>query len=186
MSAPAPTPLSPAATIAALSRILAESRVIGFDSEGQQWPSCLGFAWTELDCLVVDCLALKDRPYAGEVWGLCRAILESPTIIKHCWNAAHEVAFLRLSVGWSLANAHDAMLAWHERWPELPKGLKYAASHLTRLPCWTEGIHWGEDDEERPAASGEKLFVYNAHDCCGTLMLAKHAQLAAIINPTTK
>jgi len=174
-------PLSPAATVTELERILTSVDRVGFDSEGQQWPTCLGFATSPADCLVVDTLVIKDKPYAGEVWGLCRAILESDEIIKYVWNAPHERAFLASSVGWHLRGSHDVMMAWHEAFPELPKGLKYAASLLTRLPCWTEGVHWGDDDEERPAISGEKLFVYNANDCLATYQLAIHPQLAAIM-----
>lgn len=178
-----PAPLTPSATITVLEAILVAAQPVAFDSEGQQWPSCLGFATSAEDCLVVDTLGIKDRLYAKDVWGLCRSILESPAIVKFVWNAPHEAAFLQLSVGWTLRGVEDAMMAMHERFPELPKGLKYAASLLTRLPCWTEGIHWGEDDEERPAASGLKLWTYNAIDCLATWQLAHHPQLASIISP---
>lgn len=177
-----PTPLSPAATIAALEHILASVPAVGFDSEGQQYPTCLGFAYSSANCLVIDCLGLRSKPYAADVWQLCRAIIESPTIIKFVWNAPHERAFLASTLGWRLRRAEDAMMAMHEAFPELPKGLKYAASLLTRLPCWTEGVHWGEDDEERPAIAGEKLFVYNGFDCLATYQLAVHPQLATIMN----
>lgn len=171
-----PSLLSPAATIARLEAIYTAERPIGFDSEGHEWPTCLGFADSSSSVIVVDTLILKGHPQAAPIWQLMQAIIESDRIVKACWNASHERAFLQSSLGWTLRRYEDAMFSWHERWPELRKGLKYAASILTRFPCWTTGISW-KDDDDRPAAAGPKLWNYNAFDCAATLALYQHPQL---------
>lgn len=174
--------LSALAICERLYRLIDDGSVTGFDTEGTSWMTCCGFAthhpgeqqpWR---CLVVDTLGLRGQPHAKDVHRAIRAVLESDRVTKVCWNAAHERAFLQLCHQVTLTRYEDAMFAWHERFPELPKGLKYAASLLTRLPCWTHGISWSDDDD-RPAASGEQLWRYNAYDCVATLQLWLNPQL---------
>lgn len=168
--------LSPIEILDRLACIRERRAPVAFDVEGQQWMTCCGFATGPHDAFVVDTLGLKGQPHAGAIWEAIRTVLEDPRVRKVCWNAGHERGFLQAAHGIRMVAFEDAMLLWAERWPELPKKLKYAASILTRIPCWTEGISWREDSEV-PHAAGPLLWRYNAHDCLATLQLYQHPQL---------
>lgn len=163
--------------VARLAAIREARAPVGYDLEGNTIVGCQAFATspTSAFTIVTDALG-ADAP---AVWHAVVAVLEDPLVPKWTWNAHHELAVLRLAHGITLRNWEDGMALWFERWPELPKGLKYAASILTRQPYWAEGIEFSEDDSgaASPATRGVDFWRYNAIDAATTLELALHPQL---------
>lgn len=179
-----PPPLEASEVLARLHAIKREATHVGFDTEGFEWCTCLSFA-TPASALVIDLLGLRGTPYSKAIWEAVRAIIEDPAITKVCWNAGHERGFLQWAHSITLRNYSDPMMKWAERWPELPKRLKYAASILTRLPCWTEGISFSEESET-PKAAGALLWRYNGMDSISTIQLDQHPQLQPLTPTTTR
>src|SRR5690242_10065918 len=166
--------LPPQEIVSRLQALRASRQPLAYDVEGHEWMTCCGFGWQEgtvTRAMTIDTLGLKGTPWSKAIWESLRAILEDPSVPKYCWNAMYERAFLQWVYGIRLRGYEDPMFRWAEKWPELPKGLDYAASILTKIPCWTEGISFAKDKEQ---ATGEKLWRYNATDCAATIQLAQH------------
>lgn len=168
--------LSASAIVERLRAIRERRQPIGYDLEGAQFINCQAFATSPHDAFVIvtDALA-SDGP---AVWHEIAAVLEDPAVPKWVWNAHHELAVLKLAHGITLRGWEDGMALWFERWPDLAKGLKYAASILTRQPYWAQGISFSDDDSEGATATrGEAFWLYNATDAAVTLELSRHPQL---------
>lgn len=148
---------------------------IGYDLEGLTFVSCQAFAEspTRAFCVVTDNLG----EHSCAIWGAVTAVLEDPLVPKWVWNAHHELAVLKMAHGITLRGWEDGMALWFERFCELPKGLKYAASILTRRPCWTEGISFDDDEDGNVTGRGEAFYRYNMHDAASTLELSRHPQI---------
>lgn len=159
---------------------LRESRAtVGFDIEGgARGLQCMGFATSPSEAFVVDFLDVgSDGP---RLYKAVLGVVEDAGVRKVCWNAAYERAILRLVAGVTMRSYEDPMLAWWERYSELPQGLDFVASILTRQPYWAEGIGW-DKRTGLPKVRGERLWTYNGIDCCTTLEIWKHPLIQRVV-----
>jgi len=76
------------------------------------------------------------------------------------------------------------MLAWWERWSELPKGLDFVASILTREPYWAEGIGW-DAKTGAPKVTGPRFWTYNGLDSMLTLEIWQSPIIRAVAESRT-
>lgn len=132
---------------------------IGFDLEGQHQLSC--FSWS------VD----KDVGYALRMgdqwtWDFLEWLLNTPNP-KVMQNGFFDVAFLERKYGLKTNNYnHDAMVAHHTLYPELPKSLAFLVALYTREPYYKEdGKGWDPDK----IADWEQFLRYAARDAACTL-----------------
>lgn len=152
---------------------------VGFDIEGGlRGLQCCSFATTPNDAFVVDLMTLNGD--APETYRLLASVLEDASVPKVCWNAAYERAILQATASITMRGYEDGMLAWWERFSELPKGLDFVASLLTREPYWADGIGW-DRKTGRPRVTGEPFWTYNGIDSCVTLEIWQHATIRAVV-----
>lgn len=177
MSTAAPTLISASEICDRLHSILQARAPIGYDLEGATKVGCQAFATSPRSafCIVTDALG-SDSP---AIWRLVIQVLEDPSIPKWVWNAHHELAVLKLAHGITLRGWEDGMALWFERWPDLPKGLKYAASILTRIPFWAQGITFEDDDSAEATASASRGPDFFAYNCLAqdTLVVTKKGNI---------
>ncbi len=152
---------------------------VGFDIEGGLGGlQCCSFATSASECFVIDLMGFDvDR---AATLRLLAGVLEDASVPKVAWNAAYERAILQAVASIRLAGYEDGMLAWWERFSELPKGLDFVASLLTREPYWAEGIGW-DKKTGRPRVTGEPFWRYNGLDSCVTLEIWQHATIRAVV-----
>lgn len=163
--------------------ICARREAVGFDIEGGLGGlQCCSFAVTPHDAFVIDLMdPTLDRP---RLLRAIAAILEDPQVPKVCWNAAYERAVLQATHSITMRGYEDGMLAWWERFSELPKGLDFVASLLTREPYWAEGIGW-DKRTGAPKVTGPRFWRYNGTDSCVTLEIWQHSLVRAVAESRT-
>lgn len=120
----------------------------------------------------------RDWEYSRRVAAVA-SVLEDASIPKVLWNAMYERAIWSAVASVTLRNYHDGMLAWWERFSELPKGLDFVASILTREPVWYEGIGW-DKRTGLPKIGGAPFLIYNGLDSCVTLEIWEHPLIRAV------
>jgi DNA polymerase-1 len=87
------------------------------------------------------------------------AIFTNPSIPKVAQNAPFDIGFLAKQFGIIVKSLlMDTMVAWHTLYSELPKGLDFLASILTRIPYYSD--HDNADDIQE--------WTYNCWDACAT------------------
>lgn len=159
--------------------IRAAHRPVAHDIEGGLGGlQCCSFATSPHDAFVVD-LMERDWEYSRRVAAVA-SVLEDPTVPKVLWNAMYERAIWQAVASVTLRNYHDGMLAWWERFSELPKGLDFVASILTREPVWYEGIGW-DKRTGLPKITGPPFWLYNGIDSCVTLEIWEHSLIRAVV-----
>lgn len=159
------------------SAIRERQQPVGFDIEGGLGGLQLAsFAMSPSEAFVLD--FMSGGADAPRLYRAMAGVLEDPGVPKVCWNASYERAILEAVCSITLTNYEDGMLAWWERFSELPKGLDYVASVLTREPYWAEGIGW-DARTGRPKVTGAPFYTYNGIDSCVTLEIWEHAIVRA-------
>lgn len=143
---------------------------------------CLSFAESPNRAFVVDCME-RDFDYTRKMAAVI-GVLEDPHVPKVLWNAMYERAVWSAVASVTLRNYEDGMLAWWERFSELPKGLDFVASILTREPYWAEGIGW-DKRTGAPKITGAPFYLYNGIDSCVTLEIWQHPILRAVTESRT-
>lgn len=152
---------------------------VGFDIEGGLGGlQCCSFATTPLDCFVID--LMDPTLERARIYHAIAGVLEDPLVPKVAWNAAYERAILQATSSITLKGYEDGMLAWWERFSELPKGLDFVASLLTREPYWAEGIGW-DRKTGAPKVTGPRFWRYNGIDSCVTLEIWQHAIIRNVV-----
>ena len=171
--------LSLAEIEARITAIRAAKSAVGFDIEGGlKGLQCCSFATSPADAFVVDLMSPGgDGP---ALYRLLTSVLEDPLVPKVCWNAAYERAILEAVASIRLQAYEDGMLAWWERFSELPKGLDFVASLLTREPYWAEGIGW-DRHTGAPKVTGIPFWRYNMLDSMTTLEIWQHPTIRAVV-----
>lgn len=156
---------------------------VGFDIEGGLGGlQCCSFATSPSEAFVIDLMGeCFERP---RLMRAIASVLEDPEIPKVLWNAAYERAILHATASITLCGYEDGMLAWWERFSELPKGLDFVASILTREPYWAEGIGW-DKRTGLPKVTGPRFLTYNGLDSCITLEIWQHPLIRAVTETRT-
>lgn len=156
---------------------------VGFDIEGGLGGlQCASFATSPASAFVVDLMdPTLDRP---RLLTAIFSVLEDASVPKVCWNAAYERAILQATHSVTMRNYEDGMLAWWERFSELPKGLDFVASILTREPYWAEGIGW-DKRTGLPKVTGPRFWLYNGRDSCTTIEIWQHPIIKAVVESRT-
>ena len=143
---------------------------------------CASFATSPSRAIVVDLMgAYLDKP---RLIAAIASVLEDPMVPKVLWNAAYERAIWQAVHGVTIRNYEDGMLAWWERFSELPKGLDFVASILTREPYWAEGIGW-DKRTGLPRVMGAPFWTYNALDSMVTLEIWQSPLIRAVVDSRT-
>ncbi len=124
----------------------------------------MGFAWSATEAVVIP-LTKGIRNYwsigeEAELWRGVASILEDPTIEIICHNAYYECSILGRCHGVIIENVWDTMVAHHELWPEMDKGLDDIVRLYTDRPYYKDMKGWKKGDEE--------LWEYNGLDCVST------------------
>jgi uracil-DNA glycosylase len=159
--------------------IRAARTAVGFDIEGGlKGLQCCSFATSPHEAFVIDLMdpALERSRLLRALAG----VLEDERVPKVCWNAAYERCVLEAVASIRLQAYEDAMIAWWERFSELPKGLDFVASLLTREPYWAEGIGW-DKRTGLPKVTGAPFWRYNGIDSCVTLEIWQHPIVRAVV-----
>jgi len=171
--------LSVAEVEARCAAIRAARTPVGYDIEGGlRGLQCASFATTPHDAFVIDFMGGNGEQ--ARINAAHAAVLEDEHVPKVCWNAAYERAILQAVASITLRGYEDGMLAWWERFSELPKGLDFVASLLTREPYWAEGIGW-DKRTGAPKVQGPAFWRYNGIDSCVTLEIWQHPTLRAVV-----
>ena len=152
---------------------------VGFDIEGGLGGlQCCSFATSPSECFVVDLMSeYFDRP---RTMAAIASVLEDASVPKVLWNAAYERAVMEAVASITLRNYEDPMIAWWERFSELPKGLDFVASILTREPYWAEGIGWDRKTGQ-PRVTGPCFWQYNGIDSAVTLEIWQNPLIRAVV-----
>lgn len=156
---------------------------VGFDIEGGLGGlQCASFATSPADAFVIDLMGeCLERP---RTLAAIASVLEDAAVPKVLWNAAYERAIMQVTSSITLRNYEDPMLAWWERWSELPKGLDFVASILTREPYWAEGIGW-DRKTGAPKITGPPFWTYCAVDSMTTLEIWQSPLIRAVAESRT-
>jgi len=94
-----------------------------------------------------------------EIWRRIADLMSDERVQKVAQNAPFDMERLARQAGVFVKNLHmDTMIAWHTLYPELPKGLDFLCSILTRVPYYS-----GYD-----ASDDYSTWVYNCWDCVVT------------------
>jgi uracil-DNA glycosylase len=156
---------------------------VGFDIEGGLGGlQCCSFATSPREAFVID-LMERDLDYSRKMAAIA-AVLEDPRVPKVLWNAMYERSILQAVASITMRNYEDGMLAWWERFSELPKALDFVASILTREPYWAEGIGW-DRKTGAPKVIGPPFYLYNGIDSCVTLEIWEHPLIRAVAESRT-
>lgn len=156
---------------------------VGHDIEGGLGGlHCCSFAITPADAFVVDLMALHgDGP---RTYAAIASVLEDENVPKVLWNAAYERAIWEAVASVTIRNYEDGMIAFWERFSELPKGLDFVASILTREPYWAEGIGW-DKKTGMPRVLGAPFWTYNALDSLVTLEIWQSKLIREVVESRT-
>lgn len=137
--------------------------------------------------LTIVCIGLSDRPdraicipffrglnpywsleESGAIWRRICEVLENPKSKKVAQNAQYDILYLARFMGINVQNLWmDTMVAHHEVYPELPRGLDYLASIYTDEPYYKD-----EGKEVSGRVKDEDLWNYNCKDASVTLECA--------------
>lgn len=160
-------------TMKELDRLDAEAEYLSFDIETvNPLITCIGFSDNPSRAISVP-FTRGIKPYwtldeQTALWKRICALLENPRIKKIAQNAQYDILYLARFIGIHVQNLWmDTMIAHHEVYPELPRGLDYLASIYTDEPYYKE-----EGKEAEKKRNDMERWIYNCKDAAVTLECA--------------
>jgi len=135
---------------------------------------CFGIADSKDHALVIPFDGRWTPEQEAQIWQALDLLMRNPSVHKIVQNAMFDLSVLFLKYRILVRGlVMDTMLAHHACYPELPKSLAFQTSLYTREPYYKHEAHNDEGESVwKSSMQGERLWNYNAKDCCVTFECA--------------
>lgn len=154
---------------------------VDIETARHKWITCVGIAWSGSEALVIPfCYADGTHYWTAseevQIIAFLREILTHKYAFIVGQNYLYDMQYMARYWGFWSRCAFDTMLAQHTAYAGMPKGLAFLSSLHLDYHCNWKGTIKG--------CGGDKLWYYNADDCCITYKLVEPLQEALVRTKT--